>query len=682
MQLFSAARTVAALFAVFSLGLLINCGGGSSSSNPVTSLQLTPTNLSLSPGQTFQITAQPKNYAGTNVTADVSYSSSNTGLVTVTPGGLVCAGVWDPNYITCNPVQGQAAVGQAIITAKSETVSAPLTVYTHLQVDRIFVTPPTRCVSMGATPSYLATVFNITAPGCSSTIPCDITSTVGPITFNSTDLQVMTNNVNSGVLTAENPGGTTIYASVAGLHSIPQPAQVCPVVSITVHDAASSNTTFNLAPTNTQGLVADVIDSAGNSITPTLTWSSIPAGVASVAPTTSTSTTPAPPNGETVTANTGGTTTITASCSTPNCNRNVGPQYSQNVVTVNVSGGTTTTVYAASTNSLTMIPISTSNNTAGTAITLPYLPNSIVSDSVGNKVYLGSGSGIITVDVTSGAPSASTAVSGTILAVSPDGTYLFISNASTGFSYLFSTTGSSVLQSHQVVATAAAFSADSHSVTLISGQQLYYDTITPTSTFSNLTYLPSSVDLSAQGGMTYITGPALGALDVRTTCNQQDWQTLSASHPNLVAHLPNGTGAVAADSPDIALITTAAIPKGCPPNPQNTLNSYNLGVGNFRANQLFVSPDSSRAWILSNLSSVIGLNLNSLTPFSISLVNGAQPLSGGITIDGAQVYVGGSDSTVHNISVANGSDSAQIAPGLKDGSGNTVTPNLVWVLPK
>ncbi len=681
MRQFSAARIVAALFAVVVLSLLVSCSG-TSSANPVEFLTLSPTYMSLSPGQTAQFTPSPKNYAGTAIVADTSYSSSNTNLVTVTAGGLVCAGVWDQNFITCNPVPGQAAVGQAVITATSENITTTAIVYTHLQVDRIFVTPPSGCVSVGATPTYLASVYNVTAPGCSSNIPCDITATVGPITFNSTDLQVMTNNATSGVLTAENPGSTTIYASVSGLHSIPQPALVCPIVSINIHDAASSNTTFSMAPVATQGLVADVIDSNGVAITPVLTWSSVPGGVASVAPTISTSTTTAPPNGETVTANTGGTAIITATCSTPNCNRNLGPQYGQNVVTVNVTGGTSTTVYAASTSSLSLVPISSSNNTAGTAITLPYLPNSIASDSSGNNVYLGSGSGVMMVNVISGAVSVETGAPGTILAASPDGTYLLISNNATGFVYLFDTSSSTVQLTHQLTSTAAAFTADNSSVTFLSGNQIYYDTTTPLASFYNLSFTPTGVDVSAQGGVTYVTGSALGAIDVRTTCNQAEWQTLTGTHPTLVAHIPNGTGAVVADSPNIDVVTTAAIPQGCPPNPQNTLSTYNLGFGPFTATQVFVSTNSSSAWILSNLSSVLGFDMAALTPFSISLANSAQPLSGGMTIDGNYVYVGGSDTNVHALSVANHTDSAQIAVGLKDGSGNTVVPNLVLVLPK
>ena len=681
MRQFSAAQWVAAIFAVFTVSLLVSCSG-TTSANPVTSITIAPTYLSLSPGQTAQLTVTPMDYAGNAVTADVSYASSNTNLVTVTATGFVCAGLWDQNFITCNAIKGQAAVGQANITVTSGSVTATATTYTHLQVDRIFVTPPTGCVSMGATPTYLATVYNITAPGCSPTIPCDITSTVGPITFNSTDRQVMSNNVTSGVLTATNPGATSIYASVSGLNSIPQPALVCPVQSILIHDASSSNTVFSLAPTNTQNLIADVLDTSGTSIAPILTWSSIPAGVGTVAPTTSTTGTTVPPNSETFTANTGGTSIVTASCSPPQCNRNVPPQYGQNTVTVNVSGGTTTTVYAASTNSLTLVPIQSSNNTAQTAITLPYLPNSIVSNSAGTTVYLGSGSGIMTVDVVSSAVTVSTTAVGTILAISADGNYLLVSDSATSTTYLFSTNASASPLTHDVTATSAAFAPDGQSVSFLAGQQLYYDTTTPSSAIANLPYVPNSIDLSAQGGMTYVTSSTLGAIDVRTTCNQGDWQTLAATHPTLVAHLPNGTGAVVVDSPSLDVVTTGSIATGCPPAPQNSMNSYNLGFGNFAATQLIVPANGGSAWVISNLPAVLVLDLSTFTPFSIPLTNSAQPLSGGITVDGTKVYVGASDNNVHALDVASHTDSAQISPGLKDPSGNAVAPNLVLVLPK
>jgi hypothetical protein len=139
---------------------------------------------------------------------------------------------------------------------------------------------------------------------------------------------------------------------------------------------------------------------------------------------------------------------------------------------------------------------------------------------------------------------------------------------------------------------------------------------------------------------------------------------------------------VVADSPNVDFVTTAAIPQGCPPNPQNSMTTYNLGFGPFTATQMFVSTNSSAAWIISNLPSVLGFDLTSFTPFSIPLANSAQPLSGGVMVDGSFLYVGGSDMNVHALSVANHTDSAQINAGLKDGSGNAVAPNLVLVLPK
>src|SRR5271165_2104373 len=494
MRQFSAARTAAALTSLLLLSVWTGCSGTSNSPSPVTSIVMTPTSVSMNVGQVVKITGVTKNYAGNTITADVTYSSSNPSQITISPTGYLCAGIWDTNFINCNALPGQTGVGQTTITATSGSVSATAPVFAHLQVDQISVTPPTGCVSVGAAPTYTATAYNTTAPGCSIAIPCDITPSVGPISFYSTDLTVMTHNTTTGVLTASEPGSTTIYASVAGLNSIPQPALVCPVVSIQVHDAASSNTTFNLAPTNTQALVADVIDSAGNPILPTLTWSSVPAGVAAVTLGISTNT-----NSATVTANTAATTNILATCATPICNRNISPQYSQNVVTVNVSGTTTTTVYAASSKSLMLVPIQSSNNTAQTAISLPYLPNSMVSDSAGANLFLGSANGIMTVTVTSGSVSVSSAAVGQILAGSPDGSYLLVSDSVSGNVYLYDTKTTRAVQTQTVTSFGAAFTPDSQSVSfLVPGNLLYYDTAYPTSTYVTLPFAPNSIDVSAQ----------------------------------------------------------------------------------------------------------------------------------------------------------------------------------------
>jgi hypothetical protein len=658
----------------------VNCSGTSSTTSAVTKIVITPTYLSLNPGQTAQLSATAQNYAGSTIVADISYSSSSSTQVTVTAGGLVCAGTWDQNFITCKALPGQTAVGQAVVTATSGSVNASAAVYAHLQADRAVVNPISGCVSVGATPTYTGTVYNTTAPGCSSVNPCDITSTVGPITFVSTDLQVMSNNVTSGVLTATNPGGTGIYASVSGLNSVPQPTTVCPVVSINVHDAAGTGTSFNLAVAGTQNLVADVIDSAGVAIKPVLTWASTPSGSASVATTPATSTVPTSPTAFTVTSAAAGTATVTASCSTPTCNRNLNPQYGQNLVTVTTSGGSTTTVYAASTNSLSLVPIPSSSNTPGTTISLPFFPNSMVSSLGGTKLYLGSSGGLMIVDTASGGVTTA-AVAGQILAISSDSTYLLISNSTSTVTYLYNISNSTPVYSQAVVAATGTFAPDGHSASFLTGQQLYLDTIAPTNTITNLPYVPNWIDISGEGGMTYITSSASGAIDIRSSCDQSEWQTLAGKNPTLVAHIPNGTGAVVVDSPSVDVVTTGAIPTGCPTTAQNTVNTYNLGVGNFNARQIFFSLDSSRAWIITDQASVISFNVPSLTPTVIPLASGAQAYAGGITMDGSKVYVGASDNNVHMLTVSSSADTAQIAVGLKDANSNPTAPNLLVVLP-
>ena len=152
-------------------------------------------------------------------------------------------------------------------------------------------------------------------------------------------------------------------------------------------------------------------------------------------------------NPATITAVAPGTASITAACSPPNCNNSfpnappayiVYPQYSQNVVTASVSGATTTTVYAASTNSTTLVPISTSTNTAGTAVTLPNLPNSALMDPTGSYLYLGSSSGLMQVNLLTNAVTAYS-VNGTVVAISPDSRYLLISDSVANDVYYFDT---------------------------------------------------------------------------------------------------------------------------------------------------------------------------------------------------------------------------------------------------
>lgn len=885
MRRFPVVSVLAAIPTATLLVLLLGCGGSSNSSNTtVTSITLTPATISLNEGGVASLSATAMNSSGSIVAADITFTSSNPNIATVSTGGAVCAGVWDANIVNCQATIGQAGVGQVTIMATSGKASSTSTVYVHLHVDRVVVSPLSGCFSMGQMIPATASAYSTSAPGCSQSAPCDITSTVGPITLGSNNLTVAANSAgieptfspgsnsptytsggsitgskgqtcnlanfglggtsgidpiyspatnsptytsggtvtgstgqtcnlsnfnglsgaaatviltgtntiasgthltvtnegsgattppttatlsngtatcsgtanvitaltnisgvgqgvigaeatvaltgtntiasgtqlsvtasgygattppttavlsngtamcsgtanvitalnSGGVFTAENPGSTTIFGSVSGVTSVGVPYVTCPAVSILVHDANSSHTSFTLSGGGTQSLTADVLDSAGQSIRPALTWGSSSPAIAPVAVGTTGN------NPATITAVAPGTASITAACSYPDCNAGLPAQYSMNVVTATVSGTTSTIVFAASTNSKTLAPITISGNTVGTAITLPYQPNSMVADPAGANLYLGSSSGLMAVNLTSNAVTTQS-VTGTIVAISPDSNYLLLSDSVANAIYYYSLRSQAITYtSSGFTATSSAYTPDSKfnswvsAMDLTSGLQTGLQLSLPGNGMLTLPFTTNGVAISAQGGLTYVSGSNPGEIDVRSTCDQADVQILSATAPTLVQEIPNGTGAVATDSPSIDVVSNpGTLNPGCPiTNNQITVASFDLGAGPFNAGQLFMSTDSSRAWIISNLTELLEFNLQSsspiVIPFSGNSVVGA---SGGITPDGSQVYVGASDGTVHRIDVASSSDVQSIAVNLLDANGNLVVPNLVAVRP-
>ncbi|MFI5117076.1 MAG: beta strand repeat-containing protein [Terriglobales bacterium] len=881
MRQFSVVRVLAALLTAICLSLLAGCGGGGVTTNPVPAqIVLTPTTVSLNEGDVTTISAVAEDSSGSTIAADITFTSSNPNIATVSTGGSICGGVWDSSFIVCNATIGQAGVGQVTITASSGGVNATLTAYVHEKVDRVVVNavyPMGNCNTMGQVVTTSASAFNTSDPGCSPTAPCDITSTVGPIAISSNDPTIVANSAgieptyssatdtptyqsggtitgssgqtcnlsnftagnasgidptyslatnsptytsggtitgnagqtcslsnfngvtgatatvaltgtdtiasgthltitsegsggitppttatlgngtatcsgtanvitalntsvglgfsvvgaaatvtltgantiafgahlnvtasgygattppttatlsngsatcsgtanvhtaltSAGVFTAQNPGSTTVFGSVSGVNSVAVPYLTCPVASIMVHDANSSNTSFTLTVGGTQPLTADVFDTKGQYIKPSITWGSSATASVNVAKGTTGD------NPATLTGVAPGTAYITASCSDPDCNKNVGAQYSLNVATAAVSGGTTTTVYAASSNSLSLVPISTSTNTAGTPITLPFPPTSIVVDPTGTTVYLGSASsGLMAVNVSTGVVT-TYSVFGAIEAISLYGKYLLVSYPPLNSLYYFnaSTLTTAFTQAGETT-NSSAFTPDGKLNEWLNGSQLGV-VIPAVSRFSATTlgYTGNALDISGQGGLTYITAATPNGIDVRSTCDQSEVLTLSANTPTLIKAIPNGTGAVAADSPAIDVVTTGTVQAGCPAAAPNSVASFDLGAGPFNARQVFFSSNSTGAWIVSDLPELLLFDLANSTPYTIPYAGSATAFSGGTTLDGTEVYVGTSDGTVHRIDVGSHTDAQQIVVGLKDGSGNPVAPNLVYVVP-
>ena len=258
------------------------------------------------------------------ITAEGSGATTPPTTATLSNGTANCSGT--ANVITA--LTGVSGIGQSVVGAMATVTLTG-----------------TNTIASGTALTVTASGYGATTP------PTTATLSNGTATCSGT-ADVITALTGTGVFTAENPGSTTIFSSVSGVNSVGVPYLTCPAVSILVHDATSSNTSFSMIKGGTQMLTADVLDSAGQSIQPTLTWASSSNASATVATGTSGN------NPATITAEAPGTASITASCSPPNCNNSlpnaappytVYPQYSLNVVTASVSGSTTTAVYAAST---------------------------------------------------------------------------------------------------------------------------------------------------------------------------------------------------------------------------------------------------------------------------------------------------------------------------------------------
>jgi hypothetical protein len=776
MQRVSAIRGLGAIAAALFLIFLPGCGGsGSTANTTVTSIILTPTSISLNEGGVAQLSAIAQNAGGATIAADITFTSSNPNISTISTGGLICGGVWDANIINCNATQGQAGVGQVTITATAtanSSVTATATVYVHERVDQVTAVVGSGCTTMGQPITISGRAFNTSAQGCSPSAPCDITSTVGPFAFGTNDSTIAASSagivstfssttntptytsggsisgskdqtcnlsafngvtnatatvpltgqnviasgtqltitspgygatvaptaatlsngtatcsgtatvqteITSGVMTAIGPGTTTLFSSVSGVNSVGASYLTCPVASILVHGTGGSGTSFSLTVPNTQGLTADVLDTNGQAITPTLTWGSSSNATATVAATGSL-------NGATVTAVTGGTTTITATCSFPTCNKNLPAQYGQNVATINVTPATNTTVYAASSQSKMLVPISTQTNAASAAIALPDYPNSIVADPAGQSVYLGSGSVLMAIAANSTTVT-TFQVSGTILAISADGQYLLISDTVNNRVQYFNVLAGVIVSTQtSTTALSSAYTPDSKFnawVSAVSTTELGVGF--PTGFLAGIptSYTPSFMDIIAQGSLIYVTTSTGHQVYTYSTCNQAQNQVLTATNPTLIRAIPNGTGAVAIDPPSIDVISTPSpLSTGCPVSTQSILSSYDLGMGSFTPSQLLVSLDSSTAWVMSSsLASVVRFDLASTTPGPIGLAGGAMPNSGSLSLDGTQLWVGASDNNMHRIDTVFSVDAAQVAVNLTDSNGNATPPNLVCVLP-
>ena len=339
-----ALQLAAAIFFLGSLCGITACGG-----NPPHGASPFPAKVSLSPGgqssvqvgTTFAFTASAQNGTGNNVSVPITFQSSDTSILTLTPGGIACAGIWDSGFTACTP----GGVGVVQVTASALGTSSPPTyIFVHPVIDSIVVNGilpnnvPVQepCLSQSQ-------VMTVQAKAFSQGV--DVTASVGPFTWTANNSAVVSLKpindtnfnfpTNQATATASVPGITQIYATASGVTStaFSQPApgtnlhffETCPIQNIQLElgTAGSGQTSFAVSKGASQTIVATVTDVMGNSSLPNpnnaivlnkipLTWSASQPAV--ITPGTGCQqscsiSTPTPGSGS-----------ITASCSPPSCN--------------------------------------------------------------------------------------------------------------------------------------------------------------------------------------------------------------------------------------------------------------------------------------------------------------------------------------------------------------------------
>jgi hypothetical protein len=725
------------------LALAAALPGCSGSGAKITNFPI-PANILLSPAPELSIdigaiqtfTAIAQNSSKTTITTPIFFASSNTAVVTIAANGLACAGTW--NSLTVPTVCTPGSTGIALVTATAQGVSSPpTTVYVHQHIDHVTlgiptteIPPSTPCFSKDQVFDYEATAYSGTNP------PEDITATVGKFTWQAVTANVATiSNTVTGLLpnqvqiTATTPGVTSFFANVSNVTSPPMFFVTCPVQKISLLVNGNSTETVTFAKGGSATITPTVTDSIGNVITGVpLTWNtSQPASV--TVSTTGVVSGPA-----------AGGAAVTASCTPSTCN--IGflptlPVYAENSINVVVTGtGTpqTESIYVTSKDCGTtdgctslLLPITAPANAVGNPITLPATPNSLVFDRQGKNAYLGTdfgefgAKGLMVLNPTANPPSISEFVStpGTVLAVSPDGKKVIVSDTTDTPNqvFIFDTGTHTPLTLAITGATAADFSPDSLKAFIVSStgstSTLYVysllDALAPvqlsgTVGASEAAFLPSgnfgyvAMDAPFLTILPTFNDPALLGLELSTAT--------TIGTPLMIRPVPDGSRILALDPPGIDLVTPTITGDGCsfsrpyPSDPSasisgtlavsNTSTFFNLGQVDFIPT-LIISPDSSTAYMFtSNLSSILVFSIVNQTSSAIPLTGGAIPVQAALTPDGVTLYVAASDGAVHVIDTVSAGDIQQLTfptnpstllEGLCIGVTTVCNPNLIAVKP-
>jgi trimeric autotransporter adhesin len=770
----------------------------------VTSITLTPqiTGISMNFSQIGQVNS-PTATDCKGTTESVTKITYATFLANGTPdmtiadvqptNGRLCAGTWNrntgggiPDFTTCNPTNKS---GTVFVVASAEGASSnPLPIYVHPVVTSVVLgplstdclndpatncspaafgnqqvsctidpgtgcctapvtsqnaVPLNSCASQGTTGQLAARVYQ----NASTTEANNISCKVGHLSYTAQIGSIVSIDQN-GVATAQQPGSTVITANISNAGSSAGFFATCPPTSIALSVpgiAGSSSGSVVVNPNNLQPISAVVMDKNNTVLT----------GLSLEFESTTPTTIPAASTGS-VTPTFPGAAAITAICQPPSCNPSPfnqiglfgnGKAVTSNPITVTAPGINSTNLYIASTNSLYLVPVDFTQPQIGAPVRLPYQPNSMVISDDGSTIYMGSTIELMTFSATTNTLSSQDpTVTGPVLAVSPDGTTLVITDPIRQFVYLYSANGTSGIQTQfGGVGTHAAFSPDSQTVYITLGD---YNASTGVTTPNNQLLVHSQFTgwyqtTSSQATTDVALGvPSVGALFAGNPTTARSYcpvttiaggtPTTSSTTTNVfypdagvmgpatsrIATTNDGLhilGATTAAFTDLAIGSpasggapaTTGLPVGACPNqtpvtapatfPTTTAFTGPLpGVTATAITGVFPTSDSKTAFVTyTGTGGVVpaytpqatGAGALTSIPLSTAIGTPVAPVAGVISADNQTFYAGTSgDNAVHLLTrQTDGSYkdvTTPIAPKLPDVNGNIVTPNLLVQKPR
>jgi hypothetical protein len=295
------------------------------------------------------------------------------------------------------------------------------------------------------------------APGVASVPSCSVS--LGTLSYFVGNPVIASINSTTNQITAEQPGTTVITASIANAGSLAGYFSTCPPASINV-TLANGTDKGTITQGVVQNLVTTILDTNNNPITGlTLDYQSTdPIDITTAA-------------GGALTASFPGVASVYAICQPTTCNpapinvdglNGTGLSIASNAVNVAVPGTASQYVwFGAPGASQYYVPIEVLSGTVGTPVRLPYVPNSMLMDRLGQNLYFGSQRELMIYSpISNTLTKQDTSAPGVVLAVAPNNSQLLINDQARQVFYIYANTGG-VQASYGGMGNAAAWTPDS-----------------------------------------------------------------------------------------------------------------------------------------------------------------------------------------------------------------------------